>query len=53
MGLQKDSYFFRHDSNAKDDPKISFLIEKELEYCNIIKKRIQNLPKYQFSGELF
>ena len=27
MNSQKDSYFFRHDSNAKDDPKISFLIE--------------------------
>jgi len=29
------------------------LIEKELEYYNIIKQRIENLPKYQFTGELF
>jgi len=29
------------------------LIEKEIEYCNIIKQRIENLPKYQFAGELF
>lgn len=29
------------------------LIEKELEYCNIIKQRIESLSKYQFVGRLF
>ncbi len=35
-----------------ETPETLFL-KKELKYCNIIKQRIENLPKYQFSGELF